>query len=314
MGATASFSTRFGAADALRALQERAASQAPGPLSIGIHPSLAGAAQANVRQLPAFDAACGGAEGYLKYVEREIATQRGALGRDERVVRLSCGAGAPAPLAAEHLARLVEIVRGYFAFQPDGDYAVEVEARRAARAVVEALAGLGFNRLQIEASAGASPMQEEELAGAICAARAAGFASVGVGIAPGMLALVRELRPDRVMLREGRADAEALARELAASGYVRMGPCGFALVPRLADTAAPDSADVVAFGVAAISAVGASCFENHNTIEAYCASLDRGQLPVRAGHLLDRDDRGRQEVVRQVAGAFGAVDLAHRSL
>ncbi len=71
--------------------------------------------------------------------------------------------------------------------------------------------------------------------------------------------------------------------------------------------------DMVALGVSAISAVGASYSQNDKTLAGYYAQLDLGQLPIARGVQLDQDDLLRREIIGRLmcdfALRFDSVDL-----
>jgi len=166
------------------------------------------------------------------------------------------------------------------------------------------------------------------------------------------LATVLQLRPDRISLYnyahlptvfmpQRRIDAAELpsAAEkigiltlaidaLTSAGYVYIGMDHFALPEDdLAQAQARGTlqrnfqgystharADLLAFGVSAIAAVGDTYAQNHRTLEEYYASLERGELPVFRGHRLDADDLLRREVIQQLTCNFrlSFEDLAQR--
>jgi oxygen-independent coproporphyrinogen-3 oxidase len=61
--------------------------------------------------------------------------------------------------------------------------------------------------------------------------------------------------------------------------------------------------------VSAISAVGASYSQNSKTLEAYYERLDRGELPIERGILLDQDDLLRRGVIQDLMCDF-ELDIA----
>ena len=73
--------------------------------------------------------------------------------------------------------------------------------------------------------------------------------------------------------------------------------------------------DLVACGVSAISAVGASYSQNEKTLEAYYAALDQGLLPVARGIKLDTDDLLRRIIIQKLMCNFelsiGAIEQAY---
>ncbi|MET0321249.1 MAG: oxygen-independent coproporphyrinogen III oxidase [Duganella sp.] len=70
-------------------------------------------------------------------------------------------------------------------------------------------------------------------------------------------------------------------------------------------------ADLIACGVSAISAVGATYSQNEKTLEAYYDKLDAGVLPVTRGIKLDNDDLLRRIVIQKLMCNF---DLSIASL
>ena len=63
-------------------------------------------------------------------------------------------------------------------------------------------------------------------------------------------------------------------------------------------------ADMVALGVSAISAVGASYSQNEKTLAGYYARLDAGELPIARGIALDADDLLRRDVISRLMCDF----------
>lgn len=156
---------------------------------------------------------------YLAYLEREIVTQRGALGRDEEVAQLQWGGGTPTFFSVEEMSRLMDLLRRYFVFLPDGEYSIEIDTRRIATGTIEQLGRLGFNRLSLGVQDFDSEVQKkinriqsaEDTARAVIAARASGFDSVSFDLVYGLpaqsaqsvaatLETVLRLRPDRIAL------------------------------------------------------------------------------------------------------------------
>ncbi|HEX9182623.1 MAG TPA: oxygen-independent coproporphyrinogen III oxidase [Burkholderiales bacterium] len=365
------FTSAFRPADGLRQLARRREQGAGGPLSLYVH-------------LPFCDTVCyycacnkvvtrdrSRAAEYLGYLEREIATQRGALGADETVAQLHWGGGTPTFFSGDEMARLVGLLGRYFTLVPDGEYSIEVDPRRIAEGTIERLGALGFNRLSLGVQDFDPVVQKkvnrlqtvEETARVAIAARASGFRSVSFDLIYGLpaqsvdsvartLDTVLQMRPDRISLYnyahlptvfmpQRRIDAAELpsAAEkiriltlaidaLTSAGYVYIGMDHFALPEDdLAQAQARGTlqrnfqgystharADLLAFGVSAIAAVGDTYAQNHRTLEDYYASLDRGELPVFRGHRLDADDLLRREVIQQLTCNFrlSFEDLARR--
>src|SRR5574341_326173 len=213
------FGDTFRPADGLRQLSRRREEGADSPVSVYIH-------------LPFCDTVCyycacnkvvtrdhGRAAEYLGYLEREIVTQRGALGRDETVAQLHWGGGTPTFFSSDEMSRLVELLGRYFTLVPDGEYSIEVDPRRIAEGTIERLGALGFNRLSLGVQDFDPVVQKkvnrvqtvEETARAALAARASGFRSVSFDLIYGLpaqsvqsvsrtLQTVLQLRPDRISL------------------------------------------------------------------------------------------------------------------
>jgi oxygen-independent coproporphyrinogen-3 oxidase len=59
-------------------------------------------------------------------------------------------------------------------------------------------------------------------------------------------------------------------------------------------------AEILAFGVSAISQTPASYRQNHKDLHLYYATLDRGKLPARRGLILTDDDVRRREIIMRV--------------
>src|SRR5262249_351902 len=65
----------------------------------------------------------------------------------------------------------------------------------------------------------------------------------------------------------------------------------------------------IGIGVSAISYVGENYFQNEKDFEPYEASIDAGNLATHRGYLLNRDDRIRRELIRQIM-CRGEVDIS----
>ncbi len=62
--------------------------------------------------------------------------------------------------------------------------------------------------------------------------------------------------------------------------------------------------DVVGMGVTSISKIHESYSQNYRTLEEYHAAVEKGQIPVFRGYLLDLDDRIRRDVISQLICHF----------
>ena len=86
---------------------------------------------------------------YVDYLEREIALAAQALGKDRRIVKMHWGGGTPTFLGEALTERLVTTLRGAFDFDPNGEYAIEIDPRKVDAKRVAHLCSLGFNRVSI---------------------------------------------------------------------------------------------------------------------------------------------------------------------
>jgi oxygen-independent coproporphyrinogen-3 oxidase len=85
----------------------------------------------------------------VDHLVREINLVSQALRGGRRVARMHWGGGTPTFLSEEDTARLVAKLRHEFEFDPAGEYAIEIDPRRAGPERIAFLASLGFNRLSI---------------------------------------------------------------------------------------------------------------------------------------------------------------------
>lgn len=133
---------------------------------------------------------------YLDSLGEEIARQ-GALFDGRRPVRqLHWGGGTPTFLDHRQRARLMTTLRRHFHLLDDdsGEYAIEIDPRTVAVADIHALRALGFNRLSLgvqdfdrRVQRAVNRLQSEaETMGALFAARAAGFRSIGIDLIYGL--------------------------------------------------------------------------------------------------------------------------------
>lgn len=86
---------------------------------------------------------------YLKYLNEEIALQTSMLGNDTRVQQMHWGGGTPNFFSIEQVTELMRGLRDHFAFDPAGEYSIEIDPRSANAEYIAALAELGFNRVSV---------------------------------------------------------------------------------------------------------------------------------------------------------------------
>ncbi len=89
------------------------------------------------------------ARAYVADLEREIALVGDALGGSHKVSRMHWGGGTPTFLTEADSARLVERLKSTFDFAPNGEYAIEIDPRRAGPDRIAHLSSLGFNRMSV---------------------------------------------------------------------------------------------------------------------------------------------------------------------
>jgi len=156
---------------------------------------------------------------YTGYLLREAELVSQALQGERRVAKMHWGGGTPTFLSEEDSARLVAALRQSFAFEPEGEYAIEIDPRRAGPDRIAFLARLGFNRLSIGVQDFAPEVQRavnriqslESTRAVIDAGRANGFRSINMDLILGLpkqtlagfgetLERVIECDPDRIAL------------------------------------------------------------------------------------------------------------------
>jgi oxygen-independent coproporphyrinogen-3 oxidase len=144
----------------------------------------------------------------------------------------------------------------------------------------------------------------------------------------------RLFKAQRLIVEEELPDAETklamlglCIERLTAAGYVYIGMDHFALPDddlarsqregglqrNFQGYSTHADAPMVALGVSAISAVGASYSQNEKTLAAYYERLDRGELPIARGIALTDDDLLRRAVIGQLMCDF-ELDYARLAL
>jgi oxygen-independent coproporphyrinogen III oxidase len=135
------------------------------------------------------------------------------------VAHLHLGGGSPTFLSDAELARLMSLLGNAFNLEAGGERSIEVDPRTVNRARMEALAGLGFNRVSFGVQDFDANVQQavhrvqstQQVFDLVAASRELGFRSTNIDLIYGLprqtdasfrntLATVRELRPDRIAL------------------------------------------------------------------------------------------------------------------
>jgi oxygen-independent coproporphyrinogen-3 oxidase len=156
---------------------------------------------------------------YTQYVLREIDLVAGAIAGERRVTKMHWGGGTPTFLSEEDSAALVSALRSRFTFDPHGEYAIEIDPRRAGPDRIAFLGRLGFNRLSIGVQdfdpgvqVAVNRIQSlEQTRAVIEAGRANGFRSINMDLILGLpkqtlkgfggtLESVIDCDPDRIAL------------------------------------------------------------------------------------------------------------------
>lgn len=141
------WSDDFGAADGHAAL--RTASTAEAPLSVYVHLPFCWkmCTYCGCNVIVTKDRSR--ADAYLDLVEQEVALAAAALGRRRRVAQLHVGGGTPTFLDERQFARLWGILGRHFTLAADAEATVEVAPAVTSFGQIEALVGLGVNRLSL---------------------------------------------------------------------------------------------------------------------------------------------------------------------
>ncbi len=160
-------------------------------------------------------------EDYLGLLEQELDLQAAQLGRHSRVTQLHLGGGSPTFLDDAQLGRLMVMLHHRFDIDvgPGAECAIEVDPRTVDATRLQALRGMGFNRLSLGVQDFDPGVQQAvhrvqpfaQVAALMASARALGFDSVNFDLIYGLprqtrtsfartLDEVLQLRPDRIAL------------------------------------------------------------------------------------------------------------------
>ncbi|MFM7651675.1 MAG: oxygen-independent coproporphyrinogen III oxidase [Vulcanococcus sp.] len=303
---------------------------------------------------------------YLAWLARELDLVAAAMPQRRRLAQLHWGGGTPNYLNREETAQLWGLIQQHFDLDPDLEASIEVNPEFLTGEAVQQLRQLGFNRLSFGIQDADPDVQRavnrivpvEQLRRVMGWLRQAAFTSVNVDLICGLprqtperfqrtLALVQELRPDRVALfsfaylpeqfpLQRRIAAEELpsqrqrltmledaSRLLCAAGYEAIGMDHYALAGDSLAAAARDGRlhrnfqgyttggelELLGVGPTAISQFLQLFSQNQRDLKAWSAALERGELPVERGlEVRDPEVLERRELIRQVMCRF-AVEL-----
>jgi oxygen-independent coproporphyrinogen-3 oxidase len=156
---------------------------------------------------------------YLRYLALELALHTDLIGKGRVVSQLHLGGGSPTFMNDEELRALIALLHQHFQWMPGAELSIEVDPRTVDVARIDALAGMGFNRLSFGVQDFDPAVQKavhrvqpaEQVFKLVHAARERGFDSINVDLIYGLplqspasfdrtLAQITELRPDRIAL------------------------------------------------------------------------------------------------------------------
>ena len=292
--------------------------------------------------------------------ELELVTRHSAQRR--RLAQLHWGGGTPNYLTIPERESLWRLIERHFDLEDDLEASIEVNPEALSREDVVALRHLGFTRISFGIQ-DADPLVQQavnrvvpvdQLRRAMAWMREAGFDSVNVDLICGLplqtperfdatLALVQDLRPDRVSLfsfaylpeqlplqrRIAREDLPSQRQRLQMleSAASRLGGCGYDAIGMDHYALSGDSLAVAArqgrlhrnfqgyttggelellgVGPTAISQFPGLFSQNQRDLKAYAASIAAGQLPVERGLVVrDPEVLERRELIREVMCHF----------
>jgi oxygen-independent coproporphyrinogen-3 oxidase len=308
-------------------------------------------------------------EPYLAALAKELALLSAAMPQRRRLAQLHWGGGTPNYLNAEERARLWGLIEEHFDLEPDLEASIEVNPEFLTRNDALELRRLGFNRVSFGIQDADPVVQRavnrvvpvEQLRRAMEWLREAAFDSVNADLICGLplqtperfgatLALVRELRPDRISLfsfaylpellplqrkiaaedlpsqRERITMLEAANQLLTANGYDAIGMDHYALRGDSLAIAAREGRlhrnfqgyttggelELLGVGPTAISQFTHLFAQNQRGLQAYTAAVEAGQLPVERGlEVRDPAVLERRALIREVMCHFQVrVELA----
>jgi oxygen-independent coproporphyrinogen-3 oxidase len=306
---------------------------------------------------------------YLDTLARELELVAAALPRRRRLAQLHWGGGTPNYFNAEERARLWQLIERHFDLDPDLEASIEVNPEFLSRDQALQLRELGFNRISFGIQDANPEVQRavnrvvavEQLRRSMQWLREAAFDSVNVDLICGLprqtperfdttLALVEELRPDRISLfsfaylpeqlpmqrkiaaddlpsqRERIAMLENANRRLTGHGYDAIGMDHYALRDDALAVAARNGSlhrnfqgyttggelELLGVGPTAISQFTHLTCQNQRGLKAWSAAVAAGRLPVERGlEVREPEVLERRELIKEVMCHFQVeIDLA----
>jgi oxygen-independent coproporphyrinogen-3 oxidase len=299
---------------------------------------------------------------YLKALAGELELISRASAQRRRLSQLHWGGGTPNYLTVEEQGRLWDLIERHFDLESDLEASIEVNPEFLNREQVFALRRQGFSRISFGIQDADPEVQRavnrvvpvDQLRRVMGWIREAAFASVNVDLICGLplqtperfeatLALVQDLRPDRVSLfsfaylpeqlplqrRISPADLpsprqrlqmlQSAARRLGGCGYDAIGMDHYALADDSLAVAAREGrlhrnfqgyttgrdVDLLGVGPTAISQFPALFSQNQRDLKAYAASIAAGQLPVERGLVVsDPELLERRSLIQAVMCQF----------
>jgi len=299
---------------------------------------------------------------FLASLAMELELISAAMPTRRRLTQMHWGGGTPNYLNREETAQLWELIAAHFDLDDDLEASIEVNPECLSRDGACQLRELGFNRISFGIQDADPDVQkavnrvvpETQLRHAMDWLRGAGFESVNVDLICGLplqtperfrrtLALVQELRPDRISLfsfaylpeqlpmqqkinaadlpshRERLSMLEDANHQLCASGYDAIGMDHYALSrDGLAEAAREGrldrnfqgyttggELDLLGIGPSAISQFPHLFSQNERDLKAYNRALEQGLLPVERGLVVtDPAVLKRRELIRDVMCRF----------
>ena len=156
---------------------------------------------------------------YLDDLRREVELLVPHLGQGQAVSQIHLGGGTPTFFKDKELLALVNLLKSVFQWQPNGEFAIEVDPRTVDVERLHNLWAMGFNRLSLGIQDFDPQVQQEvhrvqtveQVQALMQAARAIGFGSVNFDLIYGLplqtqaswqrtLQAVLQLRPDRLAI------------------------------------------------------------------------------------------------------------------